>query len=205
MDADAALRDVRGLAGDIGPERQRRTTSPKPRIWCTPGSTDWATRYGARRFWFLPGTPGKHWSGVVSQRTSSRSRPASIPASLMSSWALTSTPCPRRRAQRTTRLALRSCCSWPGWRLRSQQDCRSNPFGAEEPRGSGDVLHHFRLPTAPGRHGPRRAPGRNADGLARPGRGHQYVPVCSANASGHQLRASVRAAARRPSSPLGHV
>jgi hypothetical protein len=116
MDADAALRDVRRLAGDIGPREAtsdnfaraadvvqarfdrlgyevRRTTVR------VPAGTSW-------------GTPVRR----VRQRMSSPSRRVSIGASLTLWLAPTLTPCPRRQAPRTTRRASPSCCSWPGWR-----------------------------------------------------------------------------------------
>ncbi len=71
-------------------------------------------------------------------------------------------------------------------------------FGAEEPRGSGDALHHFgsRQLVAGMSPAERRAV-RAMVSLDRVGVRASYVPVCSANDSGRQLRASIRAAARR--------
>ena len=71
-------------------------------------------------------------------------------------------------------------------------------FGAEEPRGSGDALHHFgsRQLVAGMSPAERRAV-RAMVSLDRVGVRASYVPVCSANGSGRQLRASIRAAARR--------
>ena len=43
-------------------------------------------------------------------------------------------------------------------------------FGAEEPRGSGDALHHFGSRQLLAGMAHRRAPGHTSDGLARPGR-----------------------------------
>jgi Zn-dependent M28 family amino/carboxypeptidase len=71
-------------------------------------------------------------------------------------------------------------------------------FGAEEPRGSGDALHHFgsRQLLAGMARAERRAIQAMVS-LDRVGVRASYVPVCSANDSGNQLRTSIRAAARR--------
>ncbi|HEY5980224.1 MAG TPA: M28 family metallopeptidase [Microlunatus sp.] len=71
-------------------------------------------------------------------------------------------------------------------------------FGAEEPRGAGDALHHF----GSQQHVDdlSRAERRAIMGvvaLDRVGVRASYVPVCSARASGNDLRADVRAAARK--------
>jgi Zn-dependent M28 family amino/carboxypeptidase len=75
-------------------------------------------------------------------------------------------------------------------------------FGAEEPRGSGDALHHF----GSQQHVDdlSRAERRAIEGvvaLDRVGVRASYVPVCSARASGNDLRADVRAAAREADVP----
>jgi len=75
-------------------------------------------------------------------------------------------------------------------------------FGAEEPRGAGDALHHFGsqqhvddLSKAE-----RRAI-RAVVALDRVGVRASSVPVCSARASGNDLRGDVRAAARKVDVP----
>ena len=75
-------------------------------------------------------------------------------------------------------------------------------FGAEEPRGAGDALHHFGsqqhvddLSKAE-----RRAI-QGVVALDRVGVRASSVPVCSARASGNDLRADVRAAARKVDVP----
>jgi hypothetical protein len=75
-------------------------------------------------------------------------------------------------------------------------------FGAEEPRGSGDALHHFGsqqhvddLSRA------EREAIRGVVALDRVGVRASYVPVCSARASGNDLRRAVRDAAGKVDVP----
>jgi len=70
-------------------------------------------------------------------------------------------------------------------------------FGAEEPRGAGDALHHFgsQQHVEDLSKAERRAI-KAVVALDRVGVRASYVPVCSARASGNDLRADVRAAAR---------
>ena len=75
-------------------------------------------------------------------------------------------------------------------------------FGAEEPRGSGDALHHFgsRQHVAdlsrPERHAIKAMVA-----LDRVGVRASYVPVCTANSQGNRVRDAVRSAARRANIP----
>lgn len=71
-------------------------------------------------------------------------------------------------------------------------------FGAEEPRGSGDALHHFgsRKFVADLSRSERRAI-RAMVSLDRVGVRAGYVPVCTATESGNRLRDAMRSAARR--------
>jgi hypothetical protein len=75
-------------------------------------------------------------------------------------------------------------------------------FGAEEPRGAGDALHHFgsQQHVDDLSRTERRAI-RGVVALDRVGVRASSVPVCSARASGHDLRADVRAAARKVDVP----
>jgi hypothetical protein len=70
-------------------------------------------------------------------------------------------------------------------------------FGAEEPRGSGDALHHFgsRQHIADLSRSERRAIQAMVS-LDRVGVGASYVPICSATDRGTRLRGAIRAAAR---------
>src|SRR5215212_3367013 len=71
-------------------------------------------------------------------------------------------------------------------------------FGAEEPRGTGDALHHFgsRQHVATLNRTERRAV-QAMVALDRVGVGASYVPVCTANSRGNRVRDDLRAAARR--------
>lgn len=75
-------------------------------------------------------------------------------------------------------------------------------FGAEEPRGPGDALHHFgsQQHVEDLSRAERRAI-KGVVALDRVGVRASYVPVCSARASGNDLRADVRAAARKADVP----
>jgi hypothetical protein len=75
-------------------------------------------------------------------------------------------------------------------------------FGAEEPRGSGDGLHHFgsRKFVADLSRSERRAI-RAMVSLDRVGVRASYVPVCTATDKGNRLRDAIRAAARRADIP----
>ena len=77
-----------------------------------------------------------------------------------------------------------------------QTPVRFIAFGAEEPRGSGDALHHFgsQQHVADLSRAQRRAI-KAAVALDRVGVRASYVPVCSARSSGNSLRADVRDAA----------
>jgi Zn-dependent M28 family amino/carboxypeptidase len=69
-------------------------------------------------------------------------------------------------------------------------------FGAEEPRGSGDALHHFGSQQhVDDLSDDERDAIRAVVALDRVGVRASYVPVCSARASGNDLRRDVRAAA----------
>src|SRR4029450_6937362 len=70
--------------------------------------------------------------------------------------------------------------------------------GAEEPRGSGDALHHFgsRKFVADLSRSERRAIQAMAS-LDRVGVRASYVPVCTATDRGNRLRSAIRTAARR--------
>jgi Zn-dependent M28 family amino/carboxypeptidase len=71
-------------------------------------------------------------------------------------------------------------------------------FGAEEPRGSGDALHHFgsRQHVADLSRPERRAIQAMVS-LDRVGVRASYVPICTATDRGSRLRDAIRAAARR--------
>src|SRR5688500_7056957 len=71
-------------------------------------------------------------------------------------------------------------------------------FGAEEPRGSGDALHHFgsRQHVADLSRAERRALQAMVS-LDRVGVRGGYVPICTATDRGTRLRSSIRAAARQ--------
>jgi Peptidase family M28 len=75
-------------------------------------------------------------------------------------------------------------------------------FGAEEPRGSGDALHHFgsRQHVATLSRSQRRAV-QAMVALDRVGVRASYVPVCTANSEGNRVRDALRAAARRADIP----
>jgi Peptidase family M28 len=75
-------------------------------------------------------------------------------------------------------------------------------FGAEEPRGSGDALHHFgsRQHVADLSRSERRAV-RAMVSLDRVGVRASYVPICTATDRGNRLRDAMRAAARRADIP----
>ena len=71
-------------------------------------------------------------------------------------------------------------------------------FGAEEPRGSGDALHHFgsRQHVA-GLSRPERRAIQAMVSLDRVGVRANYVPICTATDSGTRVRDAMRAAARQ--------
>jgi Iap family predicted aminopeptidase len=75
-------------------------------------------------------------------------------------------------------------------------------FGAEEPRGSGDALHHFgsRQHVANLDRSERHAI-QAMVALDRVGVRASYVPVCTANSEGNRVRDDVRAAPRRADIP----
>jgi aminopeptidase S len=75
-------------------------------------------------------------------------------------------------------------------------------FGAEEPRGNGDSLHHFgsRQHVADLNRAERRAI-QAMVALDRVGVRASFVPVCTANSQGNRIRNELRAAARRSDIP----
>ncbi len=200
MDADAALRDVRRLAGEIGPREAtsdnfaeaadlvhlrfdrlgyqvRRTTVrvPAGNSWGTPVPSGRSANVIAEPAGFDPRKPhvvvGAHLDTVP--RAPGAEDNASGVAVLL----------------QLARMAARQPADLP---------VQFIAFGAEEPRGSGDALHHFgsRQLLAGMAPAERRAI-RAMVSLDRVGVRASYVPVCSANDSGNQLRAAIRAAARR--------
>lgn len=75
-------------------------------------------------------------------------------------------------------------------------------FGAEEPRGAGDALHHFGSQQhVDGLSRDERRAIKGVVALDRVGVRASSVPVCSARASGNDLRSDVRAAARKVDVP----
>jgi len=75
-------------------------------------------------------------------------------------------------------------------------------FGAEEPRGSGDALHHFGSQQhVADLSDDERDAIRSVVALDRVGVRATHVPVCSARTSGNDLRAAVRDAAREVDVP----
>jgi Zn-dependent M28 family amino/carboxypeptidase len=75
-------------------------------------------------------------------------------------------------------------------------------FGAEEPRGTGDALHHFgsRQHVASLSRSERRATQAMVS-LDRVGVRASYVPVCTATSQGNRVRDALRAAARKSDIP----
>ena len=200
MDADAAVRDVRRLAGDIGPREAtsdnfaeaadlvhtrfdrmgyevRRTTVrvPAGNSWGTPVRSGKSANVIAEPAGFDPRKPhvvvGAHLDTV----------PSAPGAEDNASGIAVLLQLARMAAQQPAGLPVQFIA-----------------FGAEEPRGSGDALHHFgsRQLLAGMAPAERRAV-RAMVSLDRVGVRASYVPVCSANDSGNQLRSSIRAAARR--------
>ena len=86
--------------------------------------------------------------------------------------------------------------------LPAAQPAQFIAFGAEEPRGSGDALHHFgsRQHVADLSRSERRAVQAMVS-LDRVGVRASYVPVCTANGNANRVRDAIRAAARRADIP----
>jgi hypothetical protein len=200
MDAGAALRDVRRLASDIGPREatsdnyfkavdlvearfsrlgyQVRRTAVR-----VPAGNSWGTSVPAGRSanviaqpkGFDPTEPhvvvGAHLDTI----------PVAPGAEDNASGIAVMLELARMTAQRPAALPVRFIA-----------------FGAEEPRGPGDALHHFgsRQHVAGLSAAERRAV-RAMVSLDRVGVRASYVPVCSADRSGDQLRRAIRGAARR--------
>jgi hypothetical protein len=200
MDADAAVRDVRRLAGDIGPREAtsdnfaeaadlvharfdrmgydvRRTTVrvPAGNSWGTPVRSGKSANVIAEPAGFDPRKPhvvvGAHLDTV----------PPAPGAEDNASGIAVLLQLARMAAQQPAGLPVQFIA-----------------FGAEEPRGSGDAWHHFgSRQLLAGMAAAERRAVRAMVSLDRVGVRASYVPVCSANDSGNQLRAAIRAAGRR--------
>jgi Zn-dependent M28 family amino/carboxypeptidase len=200
MNAGAALRDVRRLASGIGPREAtsnnfaeaadlvearferlgyevRRTTVrvPAGNSWGTPVPRGSSANVIAEPRGFDPRRPhvvvGAHLDTV----------PVAPGAEDNASGIAVMLELARMTAQRPAVLPVRFIA-----------------FGAEEPRGPGDALHHFgsRQHVASLSGSERRAV-RAMVSLDRVGVRASYVPVCAATDSGNQLRRAIRSAARR--------
>jgi Zn-dependent M28 family amino/carboxypeptidase len=200
MDADAALRDVRTLAGDIGP---REATSDNfaeaadlvharfARLGYEVRRT--TVRVPAGSSWGTPVRSGKSANVIAEPAGFDPRRPYVVVGAHLDT--VPSAPGAEDNASGIAvllQLARMATQQPPGLPV------QFIAFGAEEPRGSGDALHHFgSRQLLAGMAAPERRAVRAMVSLDRVGVRASYVPVCSADDSGNQLRDALRAAARR--------
>jgi Iap family predicted aminopeptidase len=203
MDARAALRDIRHLASDIGP---REATSRN----FAEAATFVEMRlerlgYDVRRTVRVPA--GSSWGTPVHRETSVNviAEPKDFDARkphIVVGAHLDTVPVAPGAEDNASGIAVMLQLA----AIVSQQPpaipVQFIAFGAEEPRGSGDALHHFgsRQHVATLDRSERRAI-QAMVALDRVGVRASYVPVCTANSEGNRVRSELRAAARRADIP----
>jgi hypothetical protein len=200
MDADAALRDVRRLAGDIGPREATSDNFAKAadlvqarfdRLGYEVRRT--TVRVPAGNSWGTPVRRGTSSNVIAEQAGFDRRKPH-----LVVGAHLDTVPTAPGAEDNASGVAVLLQLARMAAQDRTDMPIQFIAFGAEEPRGSGDALHHFgSQQLVAGMSPAERRAVRAMVSLDRVGVRASYVPVCSANDSGNQLRASIRAAARR--------
>jgi acetylornithine deacetylase/succinyl-diaminopimelate desuccinylase-like protein len=200
MDAGAALRDVRTLATDIGP---REATSDNfaeaadlvearfDRLGYDVRRT--TVRVPAGNSWGTPVRGGRS-ANVIAEPPAFDSRKPHVVVGAH----LDTVPTAPGAEDNASGIAVMLQLARMVAQQPAELPVQFIAFGAEEPRGSGDALHHFgSRQLVAGMTRPERRAVRAMVSLDRVGVRASYVPVCSADESGDQLRASIRAAARR--------
>jgi Iap family predicted aminopeptidase len=200
MNAGAALRDVRRLASGIGP---REATSENffeaadlvearfERLGYEVRRA--AVRVPAGNSWGTPVRRGTSANIIAQPRDFDSSKPHVVVGAH-----LDTVPRAPGAEDNASGIAVMLELARMTAQQPHQLPVRFIAFGAEEPRGPGDALHHFgsRQHVADLARSERRAI-RAMVSLDRVGVRADYVPVCSANDSGEQLQRAIRAEARR--------
>ena len=200
MDAAAALRDVRRLADDIGPREATSRGFARAADLVEGRFADLG--YDVRRTQ-VPVPAGNSWGTPVRRGTSANviAEPQDFDARkphVVIAAHLDTVPEAPGAEDNASGIAVMLQLA----RMVAQQPpdlpVQFIAFGAEEPRGTGDALHHFgsQQYVAELSRAERRAI-RAMVALDRVGVPASYVPVCSANPGGTELRDAVRTAARR--------
>jgi len=200
MNAQAALRDVRRLASAIGPREATSDNFAKAadlveerferlgyRVRRTP------VRVPAGNSWGTPVPRGTSANVIAEPPRFNSGRPH-----LVVGAHLDTVPVAPGAEDNASGIAVMLELARMAAQHRPKLPVRFIAFGAEEPRGSGDALHHFgsRQHVATLAGAERRAL-RAMVSLDRVGVRASYVPVCRGNQSGVELQRALRAEARR--------
>ena len=204
MDARAALRDIRHLASDIGP---REATSRN-----FEEAADFVEARFERQGYQVRRTrvrvpAGNSWGTPVRRGTSANviAEPPGFDASephVVIGAHLDTVPVAPGAEDNASGIAVMLQLAAMVSRQPTAIPVQFIAFGAEEPRGSGDALHHFgsRQHVATLSRSERRAVQAMVS-LDRVGVRASYVPICTANSQGNRIRNELRAAARRADIP----
>lgn len=200
MNARAALRDIRHLATEIGP---REATSPNfAEAAAFVENRFEGLGYEVRRT-KVRVPAGNSWGTPVRRGTSVNviAEPAGFNASkphVVVGAHLDTVPVAPGAEDNASGIAVMLQLAAMAKQQPAGLPVQFIAFGAEEPRGSGDALHHFgsRQHVATLNRTERRAV-QAMVALDRVGVGASYVPVCTANSRGNRVRDDLRMAARR--------
>jgi Zn-dependent M28 family amino/carboxypeptidase len=204
MNAGAALRDVRRLASGIGP---REATSDNfaeaadlvearfERLGYDVRRT--AVRVPAGNSWGTPVPRGTSSNVIAEPRGFDSRRPHVVVGAH-----LDTIPVAPGAEDNASGIAVMLELARMAAQQRPELPVAFIAFGAEEPRGSGDALHHFGSRQYLGSlSGSERRAVRAMVSLDRVGVQASYVPVCTADQSGEQLQRAIRLEARRADIP----
>ena len=200
MNAPAALRDIAHLASDIGP---REATSDNFREAATFVEARFERLgYDVRRT-RVPVPAGISWGTPVRRGTSLNviAEPKDFDPKephIVIGAHLDTVPVAPGAEDNASRIAVMLQLAAMVSQQPTALPVQFIAFGAEEPRGSGDTLHHFgsRQHVADLSRSERRAVEAMVS-LDRVGVRASYVPICSAADRGIRLRGAIRTAARR--------
>src|SRR6188472_1205643 len=200
MNAGAALRDVRHLASDIGPREATSRNFADAAAFVA--SRFESLGYHVRRT-KVRVPAGNSWGTPVRRGTSVNviAEPAGFDASkpyVVVGAHVDTVPVAPGAEDNASGIAVLLQLAAMVKQQPARLPVQFIAFSAEEPRGSGDALHHFgsRQHIATLSRSERRAV-RAMVALDRVGVRASYVPVCTANSQSNRIRDDLRAAARR--------
>ncbi len=201
VDAERALRDIETLAVDIGPREATSRRYTRAADWVEQRLTDLGyrvrrqtVRVPAGTSWGVPVRAGRSVNLVAEPPGFDRTAGHTVVGAHLDT--VPQAPGAEDNASGVLELARLAAAAPP------EVPVRFVAFGAEEPRGPGDALHHFgsRRQVASLSRAEREALAGMVS-LDRVGVRAGFVPVCRGGSDGTRLRSAVRAAGRRTDVP----